>query len=235
MRNYEDFTVVLPTLNEEKNVGVIIMRLRSEYKGIKVIVVDDGSRDNTKHVVEKLFGGSSGVKFVDRAALRKQPGLTASAADGIISCSTKYAIVMDADLQHPISVIGKMAAKLSSGDDLVVAIRADVTGWQLYRKIISKTLIMIGYLVLVAWGKSRCNDIFSGYFAVDRKLFVKTYSSNRKRFIPGGYKILFDFLKCMRSGSMRIGEVPYSFGTRKYGTSKAGFRQGMLLFKSFLT
>ncbi len=232
---YSEFAVVLPTLNEERNIGVLLKNILDEYEGMEVVVVDDGSTDMTKKVVEKISKANKSVRFLDRAAMQRDRGLTASAVEGIISSRVRYAIVMDADLQHPPEVIGKVAAGLLLGNDLVVAIRADVTGWELHRKIISKTLIVIGYLVLLITGKSRCNDIFSGFFGVDRKLFARAYEANRSRFVAGGYKILFDFLKCMRNGSMKIGEVPYSFGTRRFGASKAGFRQGMLLFKSFLT
>lgn len=233
---YENFTIVLPTLNEEKSVGILIRRLLNEYKGIRIMVVDDGSADNTKMVVGRISRTNNGVIFFDRShGGKRQRGLTASAIDGMIYSKTRFAIVMDADLQHPAEVIGKIAAKLANGDDLVVAVRSDVRGWEFHRKLISKTLIFIGYAILAATGRSRCNDIFSGFFGVDRELFVDTYKSKSRRFVGGGYKILYDFLKCKKNGSIKIGEVPYSFGLRKYGASKAGFRQGMLLFKSFLT
>ncbi len=235
MADYKDFTVVLPTLNEEKNIEVLIKRLLGKYKGISIIVVDDGSKDMTKKVVKRLSAKNKKVRFIDRADLHRQRGLTGSAVDGILSSKTRFVVVMDADLQHPTEVVGKVAARLATGDDLAVAVRVDVTGWQMHRKVISKALIIVGYAVLVARGRSRCNDIFSGFFGVDRKLFARAYEANPKRFVMGGYKILFDFMKCMRKGAIKIGEVPYSFGTRKYGASKAGFKQGMLLFKSFLT
>ncbi len=233
--DYKDFTIVLPTYNEEDNVGVLIRKLLSEYKGINVIVADDGSRDKTRKVVLDITKTKKTVWFMDRAAAHRQRGLTTSAIDGIRASKTKFAIVMDADLQHPTGVIKKMAANLAKGDDLVVAIRADVKGWQLYRKIISKTLISFGWLLLVLTGKSRCNDIFSGFFGVNRKQFEKVYRSHHRRFVGGGYKILYDYLKCTRNGEIKISEVPYSFGLRRYGESKAGFKQGMLLFKSFFS
>ncbi|MDE1768153.1 MAG: glycosyltransferase [Candidatus Micrarchaeota archaeon] len=232
--DYGDFTIVLPTLNEGKNIGMLVSRLLGEYKGIKVIVVDDGSKDNTKEEVNSISRRNRNVRFIDRSS-RKEKGLTASAAEGILSSKTKFAIVMDADLQHPTSAIGKMASELSHGSHLVVAVRADVHGWELYRKIISKTLIVIGYAALFLRRRARCKDIFSGFFGVEKSLFSKVYNANRGRFVSSGYKILYDFLKCVNSSGIGIAEVPYSFGLRKYGTSKAGFKQGLLLFKSFLT
>ncbi len=232
--DYSDFTVVLPTLNEGKNIGILLNRLLGEYRGIKIIVVDDGSRDNTGEEVSSISRRNKNVRFIDRSS-KKDKGLTVSAAEGILSSKTKFAIVMDADLQHPTSAIGKMASKLSQGSHLAVAVRADVHGWELYRKVISKTLIVIGYAALFLRGRSRCRDIFSGFFGVEKSLFSKVYNANKGRFVGNGYKILYDFLKCVDNSEIDIAEVPYSFGLRKYGTSKAGLKQGLLLFKSFLT
>lgn len=234
MADYSDFTIVLPTLNEEGTIGTLIKELSRRCSGISVIVSDDGSTDGTKRIVTAL-GKNSKVAFFDRKAKGLQRGLTASVVDGILNSKTRFTIVMDADLQHPPEVAKKVADMLKAGNGLVVAVRADVKGWELHRKLISKALITLGYGILAARGSERCSDIFSGFFGVNRRLFMETYNANERRFVGGGYKVLYDFLKCERRGSVKVAEVPYSFGLRKFGASKAGFRQGVLLFKSFLS
>lgn len=232
---YDDFTVILPTLNEGETIGILIRQLLADYRGISIVVADDGSVDGTSRIVRGISHGNSKVSFFDRHGEGLERGLTASAVDAIRKSKTRYCIVMDADMQHPAEVVGKIAFELSRGSSLVVAIRADVKKWELYRKVISKALIWIGYAILVATAKSRCDDIFSGFFGVERRLFVSTYEKNRERFVGGGYKILFDFMKCIGNGGIKIGQVPYSFGVRRHGASKAGFRQGLLLFRSFFS
>ena len=234
MADYNDFTIVLPTLNEEDTIGILIEKLHRSMAGVHVIVADDGSTDGTRKAVELQRKGGR-VEFMDRKALGREKGLTASIADGILHSRTRYVVVMDADLQHPPETVKRVAGALLEGNGLAVAVRADVKSWQLYRKVISKALIMLGYAILVARGSERCSDIFSGFFGVERRLFERTYSANKGRFVGGGYKVLFDFLKCSRRGSVRIAEIPYSFGLRKYGASKAGVRQGLCLFQSFFT
>ncbi|MEM3296412.1 MAG: glycosyltransferase [Candidatus Micrarchaeaceae archaeon] len=231
--DYGNITVVLPTLNEEYTIGTLLRYLTSTYKGIKVIVADDGSKDKTKSVVTKFSGKN--VKFLDRHAARLPRGLTFSVIDGILQARTNYVIVMDADMQHPPEKIKALAKCLESGYDLAVAVRRKVEGWQFYRKLISKALIYVGYLILFVKGKSRCGDIFSGYFGIRRSLFLQIYNENKTRFVGEGYKILFDFLKCADSGSIKICNVPYSFGLRKSGESKAGLKQGLAVIKSFFS
>lgn len=232
---YNDFTVILPTLNEEDTIAGLISYLQRNYPKIRLCVVDDGSSDNTAKIVKNLSKSNKGLKLINRAVSGKKRGLTASLIDGIIASNTRFIITMDADLQHPPETIKKLAKALRSGCDLSVAVRARVKAWPLYRKIVSKSLIKLGYLVLVANGKSRCEDIFSGFFGVRRELFLSVYKNNSKRFVGSGYKILFDTLKCVDNDTIKIENIPYTFEARRFGNSKAGVWQGMLLLKSFFT
>jgi dolichol-phosphate mannosyltransferase len=233
--DYSDLTVILPTFNESGTLGKLLDYITLHYRGSSIIVADDGSSDGTKEIVKKKAASYGRIRFLDRKAMHLRRGLTASIVDGIIASKTKFALVMDADLQHPPEKIAEIKRELDAGCDLAVASRADVTEWVLYRKIISKTLIGVGYLLLYLGRKETCDDIFSGYFGVDAKLFKRVASQNRRRFVMDGYKVLFDFLKCIRRGSIKIANVPYVFHSRKFGSSKAGMKQGMALFRSFFS
>ena len=115
MKSYDDFTVVLPTLNEQGTIGRIIERILSEYEGISIVVANDGSTDGTKKIVLGYSGKDKSVRLIDRHARKLEKGLTASVVDGIMLSETRYAIVMDADLQHPpakIKEIAKAAAQI---------------------------------------------------------------------------------------------------------------------------
>lgn len=232
---YNDFTVILPTLNEEKSIDTLANKLLRSYKGIKVIVVDDGSTDGTREKVRDMMKSRKEIGFMERAGRGLQKGLTASVIDGIKRVRTRYFVVMDADLQHPPGLIKEMARGKEDGYDLVVAVRNNVENWELGRKMISKALIGVGYALLSATGKETSSDIFSGYFCMGRDDFLRVYNKNRNRFVMDGFKVLYDFLKCNDKGRLRVMEVPYVFANRRWGSSKAGFRQGLALLRSFVT
>jgi dolichol-phosphate mannosyltransferase len=233
--SYRNFTIILPTLNEDRTIGEILRYILVNYRETRVIVADDGSTDNTKRIVKKFAKRSKNIMLFDRSAKGLRRGLTASVVDAIRLSKTKFAIVMDADMQHPPSKIREVGKKLEKGDMLVVATRAKVTKWSLYRKTISRALMYFGRFVLVIEGKETCGDIFSGFFGVDRNFLISVFNKNKQRFVGEGYKVLFDFLKCIDKGTISIGEVPIIFGVRKSGSSKAGFMQGIALLKSFAT
>ncbi len=213
--DYSDFTVVLPTLNEEKNIGIIISKLLRMYNGISIIVADDGSNDRTKEEVEKFKG--SNVVFLDRS-MKGIHGLTASVIDGI-KHSGKYAIVMDADMQHPLEVVKSICEKLHENYDIVVACRADAEGLSTFRKLVSKSTMKFAELVFKARGKKTVSDMTSGFFGVNVEFF-KTSAADEKRFVLTGYKILIDLLRI--ASNAKVCEVGYTgFAARKYGKSKA--------------
>ncbi len=232
---YNEFTVVLPTLNEGKNIAELISNLKKRYRGVSVIVADDGSKDNTVEEAKRMNKLYGNVKVIERKKLRRDKGLTASVIDGIKECRTKYAVVMDADLQHPYQVVGKIAERLYDGDKITVGIRAEVEDWPFYRKFVSKTLILVGYAVLFVRRSQSCGDIFSGFFGVERDFFLEVYSKNKGRFIGRGFKVLFDLLKCIRRNSVQASDVPYVFRNRKFGESKAGAGQVLDLVRSFVS
>ncbi|VVB76703.1 Undecaprenyl-phosphate 4-deoxy-4-formamido-L-arabinose transferase [uncultured archaeon] len=235
MRDYKDFTIVLPTLNEDKTVGKILGYVTRAYPGMRMMVADDGSTDATKKIVRKLALKNRNITLLDRAAEGRKKGLTASVIDAIGMSGTRFAIVMDADMQHPVGKIADVAKSLEEGNALAVAVRVKVTDWDLYRKTISRILMYMGRAVLYAERKETCGDIFSGFFGIEREVAGRVYHKNKNRFVPEGYKVLFDLLKCVDRGTMRIAEVPYVFRIRKFGSSKAGFKQGMALLRSFMT
>ncbi|MGC9156967.1 MAG: glycosyltransferase [Candidatus Micrarchaeia archaeon] len=232
MIDYANYTIVLPTLNEEATIGKLIRYLLSHYQGISVLVMDDGSKDNTRKIVERIARKNKKVRFVDRKGMGLERGLTHSIVHGLLEAKTPYAIVMDADLQHPPEVVAKIA-KCLLNHDLVIAVRANVTKWSKWRKLISKSLMLLGLVVLKLGRKQTSKDIFSGFFGVKAELFKSIYSKNKQRFVGEGYKVLFDLLKCVKSGELNICEIPYTFHVRAAGSSKAGIKQAIALLKSF--
>ncbi len=232
---YSNFTIVLPTLNEEKTIGEVLRRVQRMYSGCKILVVDDGSDDLTGEIVKSAGRENGNIRFIDRSALGLDRGLTASITYGILKSTTEYAIVIDADLQHPPEKIRDVARALERGSDLAVANRAEVTDWPLYRRLISRAFMYAGKVILFVSAKETCVDIFSGFFGIRRRVFVSTYSRNKRRFVEGGYKVLFDFLKCVDRGTLKISNVPIVFRSREFGTSKAGMKQGMALLRSFFS
>jgi len=230
--DYSDSTVIIPTCNEARNIGGVVGEVARAYPSVSILVVDDCSTDGTIGIVKKLAQKNKKIKLIVRK--NKQKGLTASIIDGIENAKTKYVVVMDGDGQHPPEKIRELVDALRAGKEVAVAYRTSVPGWALHRQIISIGAALLGRIFLFAQGAPSCRDILSGFFGINTELAKKTIGKNGCRFVGGGYKFLYDFLKCLPR-SAKIGEVGYVFGLRERGSSKIGFRQYASFLKSLLT
>jgi dolichol-phosphate mannosyltransferase len=226
--SYADVTVIIPTLNEGKNIGELVKIISSSYKGIKIIVADDGSRDDTAAIVKKFEKTNKNIKLLDRSA-EKIKGLTASVVDAVKITKTQFLVVIDGDLQHPPEKIRAVIDKLRQGNDIVIGTRAKVLGkWPVQRKMMSLIATSIARIRLM----STVQDPMSGFFGVKSELFGKILTVKENKFEKKGYKVLFDLLKSIPSA--RTANVYYTFGERKAGESKIRTTHVMHFLRSLL-
>ncbi len=215
-----ELTIIIPTLNEEKNIPHVLQACKTYTKNI--LVVDDDSTDKTRELAEQV-----GAKVIHRT---KNKGLTASVLDGVQNTKTKYFIVMDGDGQHDATKIPEILNILEN-NDLVVAVRESVPGWPWRRKLMSKIAETLGKVRLKLTG-TNCNDILSGFFGMRTDYAKKYIANNFGCFVGGGYKVLFDILK--NSKNIKIAEVNYVFFERKGGKSKIGRKQILAFLRSLI-
>ncbi|MCG3220297.1 MAG: glycosyltransferase [Candidatus Heimdallarchaeota archaeon] len=227
---YTDLTVIIPTLNEEESIPIILQKIDECVPKTKVIIADDGSTDKTKELVES-FEGSIDVLFLDRKK-KIIHGLTISVLDAIKNCKTPMFLVMDGDLQHPPDKIVNFYAVLKKENDLVGGRRIKVLGkWPLHRRLMSIIASLAGKTSLFIRRKNRVKDVLSGFFASKTELWQKLLEEKEDEFTLEGYKVLFDFLKIYPS-KLKISHVDYVFGIRGYGESKINSKVIWLYFKS---
>jgi dolichol-phosphate mannosyltransferase len=210
-----ELSVVVPTFNERDNVTALFRKLEVALAGRawEVIYVDDNSPDGTWDVVRALAREDSRVRCIRRIGRR---GLSGACIEGILASSAPCAAVIDADLQHDETQLPKMLALLQSGEaDLVVGSRyieggsADSfdrqrAGFSMLATSMAKKLLGV-----------EITDPMSGFFMIRRDRFEQL----APQLSTQGFKILLDIVATAR-GSLRIKEIPYTFGSRQHGESK---------------
>ena len=119
-------TVVVPGLNEERGLPVLIDRLRPVLDGLdldwEVIFVDDGSTDGTLQLLRALNGRDPRFKAI---SLSRNFGKEIAAAAGLNYATGDAAVLMDADLQHPPELIPEFVKRWREGFDIVYGRRID--------------------------------------------------------------------------------------------------------------
>lgn len=232
MPEYSSFTLIVPTLNEKANIGVLLREIRKLYPGLKIIVSDDGSVDGTKKTVESCRHYGRNLLFLDRSGSSTK-GLAASVLDGVAACKTPYFIVMDGDMQHPPEAVDDIihAFESSNHPDLVVACRASVNGWPAHRRLMSLAASAIGAVSLAVRGRQSDFDVLSGFFGMKKTAFEKLSAA---RINKSGYKLLFDIAKQLPAQT-KISKIYYVFGARGSGKSKIGLKHIVAYLKSTIT
>jgi dolichol-phosphate mannosyltransferase len=216
--DFSDTTIIIPTLNESTNIGILLKYLINEYPNARVMVCDDGSQDGTEDIVR----GFRGVEFLDRSS-EKIHGLTASVLDGIYHTVSPYFVVIDGDCQHPPQKIREIVNLLRTGEDMVVACRSDVPGWAYHRRLMSSFATWLGETMLFIRRAPKCSDVLSGFFGGKAVFFHDIIMQKKEAFELEGYKVLFDLLK-VSPKNIKISEVEYVFQTRAGGESKMNSR-----------
>ena len=128
MTEESQLTVIIPAYNEAENLGTILPPLIALCKlhNWKIIIVNDGSNDNTREILNALLhpsptGEGPGVRLIHH---KLNKGYGAAIKSGISACDTEYCITIDADGQHRIEDIERLFDCLRSKDaDMIVGSR----------------------------------------------------------------------------------------------------------------
>jgi glycosyltransferase involved in cell wall biosynthesis len=117
-------SVVLPLFNEDSLIEELVKRVKSNVelitKDFEIILVDDGSQDNTWEKIETESSNENRVKGIK---LSRNFGHHYAITAGLDNSKGKWVVVMDGDLQDRPEVIPELYAKAQSGFDVVFVSR----------------------------------------------------------------------------------------------------------------
>ncbi|HET8576145.1 MAG TPA: glycosyltransferase family 2 protein [Methylomirabilota bacterium] len=118
-------SVVVPVLNEERNVPELYRRVRASLESAEVefeiIYVDDGSTDRTAEILHGLHANDGRVKSVH---LTRNFGHQAAISAGLRAASGDAVVVMDGDLQDSPEALPAFIERWRAGYEVVYAIRS---------------------------------------------------------------------------------------------------------------
>lgn len=135
-------SVIVPCYNEEENVRDFYDELcrnadffREKQLELEIIYVDDGSRDRTVLEVKKLHEEDGRVRLV---SFSRNFGKEAAIYAGLQKCRGDLAVLMDADLQDPPSLLPEMYSYIEQGYDSVATRRVTRKGEPLIRSFFAR-------------------------------------------------------------------------------------------------
>jgi len=172
-------SVIVPAYNEESNIHVLIKRVATALSDVdyELIIVDDGSSDNTANVVKK-FENIYPVRCIRH---RTNMGKIEALKTGIQVAKGKYIAFLDADMEYPPEALPSMLQKALQGHDIVIAVRVDTR--PIHRRIVGSGARLLARLLIPKL--RRFKDPTTEMIIVKRDLILKASLKNYiKPFIP---------------------------------------------------
>lgn len=204
--------IIIPAYNEAGNIERVIDNIIKNYPMYDYIVVNDGSKDNTRDICK-----SRGYEYLN---LCINLGIGGAVQTGYKYAKDKgydVAVQIDGDGQHDISYLEKMLVYLEKKEaDIVIGSRfLEKQGFQ--SSVARRTGIKIlSGLIFLCTGR-RIKDVTSGFRAVNRK-FIEIYAKN----YPNDYPEPEAIVSAVMHGGI-IKECPVVMRERENGSSSINF------------
>lgn len=207
--------IALPAYNEEESLPKLLTRIGETFADLpidyEIIVVDDGSRDQTAQISEQL-GTQLPIRVVRHEV---NQGLGATIRDGLrtaVESSEEHDIIvtLDADNTHPPELIPRMLEMIREGHDIVIASRfqrgARVVGVPFNRVLMS---LIARLLFTVLFPIKGVRDYTCGFRAYRAGVLGRAFEKYGEKFVSeSGFSCMVDVLLKLRDKELLMGEVP---------------------------
>ena len=218
---YNESARIRPTLDE-------ILRYTAEQRwDAEILVVDDGSRDDTPDVIREYAARHSQIQLIQNPGNR---GKGYSVRNGMVHARGEVCLFTDADLSSPITEAPKLFDAIASGADVAIGsrwLRAELQTERqpLYRQLFGR----IFNLVLRIFLGLRFKDTQCGFKAFRREAAQRIFPLQKIERWGFDPEILF----LARRMNFKVAEVPVVWAHSE-GTRLHPFRDGMRMFVDVL-
>lgn len=232
---------LLCVYNEEENILKVIESINRDFKyEKKIVIVNDGSTDNTEQLIKKqnIFKDIIILTHKNNLGLGEalRTGFTFILKNKILK-DVDAVITLDADNTHSINTANLMVEKFLEGKDLIIASRfvkeAKQLGVPFYRRILSMFASVILHLI---FPYPNLKDYTCGYRLYSGRILIKAYEQYKENLVTeknfvAQLEILIKLLKF----KPRVCEVPIDLKYfLKYGKSKLKIVKNITAYFKFI-
>ncbi len=205
--DYSKYCVIIPAYNAEKQIDNVIGEIKNVNQNLTIIVVDDGSSDDTAFVVEK----QRAVKLIRHEKNRGKGAAIKSGIQTALINDFHYALFIDADLQHDPQKVNDFIDIREKDDlELVLGLRTFWGSGMPFHRILSNSIT--SFMISLRIGK-RVHDSQCGYRLIDITR-IKTDD-----IINDGFQFESEFLIKMIYSGMKYSEILIPTTYNKSGSS----------------
>jgi len=211
-------SIIIPAKNEAKNLKHVLPNLTAKYPEAEIIVVNDGSTDNTLDICNE-----NNVTVISHPYSK---GNGAAIKTGANAASGKTLVFMDADGQHKPEEIEKLLEKYNSGYHMVVGARVFKSQANIGRWLANKL-----YNILASWMVGQpIHDLTSGFRIANAKKFKKFIF-----LLPNGFSYPTTITMSFFRAGYSVGYIPVDVekrgGKSHISLLKDGARFFLIIFR----
>ena len=225
-----ELSIIVPAYNEEQRLGRALARIREYFAsrpagvaGLEIIVVDDGSTDQTARIARDWTHEMPFLRLVSNGENR---GKGYSVRHGMLEASGRIALFTDADLSSPIEESEKLLSAIRAGNDVAIGSRA-----------LDRSLIFARQ----ARFREIAGIIFNGFVRLFTGLAIHDTQCGFKAFVREPCRVIFEqqriegfgfdpeILFLARRHGLRTAEVPVRWA-HDPGTKVRVLRDSLLMF-----
>lgn len=209
-------SLVVPAYNEEENLPVLVHRLMAvmqQYDSYEILIVDDGSSDQSRHVLRQLSTAYPVVRFI---SFSRNFGHQMALRAGYQHARGEAVICLDADLQHPPELIPTLIQKWQQGYEVVYTVRQPDPTLSWFKRITSKYF----YRLLRSLSNLELEDGAADFRLLDRKVVDTINQFKENDLFLRGTISWVGFRQC---------RLLYEPAARYAGRSKYSFRKMLKL------
>lgn len=216
--NLRSVSIILPSKNEEQSLRILLPKLRSQFPHTQILVVNDGSTDNTIAICTE--------NCIEIVSHPYPKGNGAAIKTGARAAKGDVLVFMDADGQHQPEDISRLLMRLEEGYDMVVGARNRISQAGVHRATANGI-----YNRLATWMVGhKIEDLTSGFRVVRTRLF--------RRFLyllPNGFSYPTTITMCFFRAGYPVSYIPIQ-APKRIGKShvrlfKDGVRFLLIIFK----
>jgi glycosyltransferase involved in cell wall biosynthesis len=209
-------SIIIPACDEAANLAVLVAEIENVLPRLpapaEVLIVDDGSRDESWRLIGELAASRSwlrGIRFLTNR------GQTAAMAAGIDAARGDLVAFLDADLQNDPNDLPNLIAPIAAGDADVVC------GWRAHRNdsVLTRTVPSIVANVLIRSALHLNVHDVGCTLKVFRRPYIEDVAlfGEMHRFLPA-----YAQAQGARIGEVVVNHRPRTAGTSKYGIGRSG-------------
>lgn len=201
-------SLVLPAYNESGNIEKTVTEAVSylkQFKDYEIVVVNDGSADDTAKIVEKLSSANPRIVLVSH---RVNLGYGSALRTGFDRASLDYIMLMDSDGQFDIRDIGKMILHIGSYD-VVIGFREKRA--DSFIRTLNQRMYHIFIRLLFGLNFKDIDCAF--------KIFHRSIYQQIRPIKSGGALFSAEFLIKLKQNNFKIKEIPVNHFPRRFGNS----------------